>query len=236
MLKANGTVITVANIKGGVGKTTIAVNTAIQLSRSGHSVCLIDSDKQLSATVFTEFRQHALEGMTGYILSQLANTNEDTLFSTIKQSRDVYEFIIVDCHGGDNEEQRMALAASDIVLIPVKPRAMDVWAVTKMAQLLAKVRALKPDNNLKAFSFLSIADRTSDDNRGTAELLENAKGIKYIDSPIIMRKAWATSAGLGLGIMEYMDNKDASSYADSKAVNEFEKLYKHILAEIKIMV
>ena len=45
-----GTVITVAMTKGGVGKTTTAVNVAAAFAMHGHSVCLIDLDQQGNAT------------------------------------------------------------------------------------------------------------------------------------------------------------------------------------------
>lgn len=233
MFKAKSHVIAVAGIKGGQGKTTIAVNIAIELSRAGHSTCLIDADKQLTASTFTDFRSQELEGHTGYQFMQFIQMKEKTLYAQIMQLRDKYEFVIIDCHGGDNQEHRMAVAASDIILIPVKPRAMDFWSVTQMSRFVEDVRAFNPTQTYRAYSFLSIADRISEDNRTTAELLMGADGIEYIDSPIVNRKAWATAAGHGLGIMEYMDAKDEQKYADSKAVKEFEKLFKHILAQTK---
>ena len=51
-------IITVGNIKGGVGKTTLAVNLAIHAGKNlGKSVVLIDADDQSTATLFTEIRE-----------------------------------------------------------------------------------------------------------------------------------------------------------------------------------
>ena len=49
-------ILTVANTKGGVGKTTLAVNFAIAAARAGRDVLLIDGDEQATALTFTQFR------------------------------------------------------------------------------------------------------------------------------------------------------------------------------------
>ena len=58
-------IITVGNIKGGVGKTTLAVNLAIHAGKNlGKSVVLIDADDQSTATLFTEIREQESEPAT----------------------------------------------------------------------------------------------------------------------------------------------------------------------------
>lgn len=47
-------ILTVGNVKGGVGKTTLAINLAIALTRSGRDALLIDGDEQGTAAAFTE--------------------------------------------------------------------------------------------------------------------------------------------------------------------------------------
>ena len=49
-------ILTVGNTKGGVGKTTLAVNLTVALAIAGLDVLLIDGDEQGTATAFTELR------------------------------------------------------------------------------------------------------------------------------------------------------------------------------------
>jgi chromosome partitioning protein len=58
-------ILTVGNTKGGVGKTTIAVNAAIVRAAAGRDVLLIDGDEQQTAITFTELRSSQL-GQPGY--------------------------------------------------------------------------------------------------------------------------------------------------------------------------
>ena len=65
-------ILTVGNTKGGVGKTTLAVNIAIARSLVGNSdVLLIDGDEQKTALTFTELRSSQL-GTTGYTAVSLS--------------------------------------------------------------------------------------------------------------------------------------------------------------------
>lgn len=58
-------ILTVGNIKGGVGKTTLAVNLAIVRAAGGRDVLLVDGDEQRTALTFTDLRAEQL-GQAGY--------------------------------------------------------------------------------------------------------------------------------------------------------------------------
>ena len=58
-------ILAVGNVKGGVGKTTLAINFAIALSRQNRDVLLIDGDEQGTALAFTELRNTERDGKTG---------------------------------------------------------------------------------------------------------------------------------------------------------------------------
>ena len=49
-------ILTVGNVKGGVGKTTLAVNIAIARALAGRDVLLVDGDEQGTAAAFTDLR------------------------------------------------------------------------------------------------------------------------------------------------------------------------------------
>lgn len=231
MLDKKATVITYGGIKGGPGKTTCAVNTAIQLHLWGKSVLLIEADHQRSATDFTNVRSSMREGHTGYIFVQLEGK---TFFKQVMELSKKFDYIIIDCHGGDNAEHRMALMASDIVMIPIKPRAMDFWPIAMVNQMVNEVISLNPSRDIRFYSFLNQADLSSDENRETASNLSEIQSIEFLPNKITTRKSFARSSARGLGIMEFMSEKDPSAYVDPTAVKEFQDLLKAALSEIQI--
>lgn len=64
-------IYTIGGIKGGCGKTTLAVSLAVMLSAKGRKVLLVDADKQATATDFSQWRTESL-GNTGFTSIQLA--------------------------------------------------------------------------------------------------------------------------------------------------------------------
>jgi chromosome partitioning protein len=85
-------ILAVGNVKGGVGKTTLAVNLAIALSRKKHDVLLIDGDEQGTALAFTDLRTTA-KGQPGYTAVALHGANIRT---QVRQLASKYTDIVID--------------------------------------------------------------------------------------------------------------------------------------------
>src|ERR1700730_3644026 len=111
-------ILSVGNIKGGVGKTTLAINLTIARSNTGHDVLLVDGDEQHTAITFTELRAGQL-GKAGYTAVSLQGS---ALRTQVRQLAPKYDDIIIDVGGRDTGSLRAALTISDTVLIPVQPR------------------------------------------------------------------------------------------------------------------
>src|SRR5438477_417175 len=117
-------IIVSGGTKGGSGKTTLATNLAVMRSRDGFDVLLIDADDQESATDFTMVRNERIPEGAGYTSIKLtgAAVRTETL-----RLRKKYDDIIIDVGGRDTANQRAALSVADILLVPFKPRSLDVW-------------------------------------------------------------------------------------------------------------
>src|SRR5215210_3810571 len=129
-------ILTVGNIKGGVGKTTLAVNIAIARSLEGRDVLLIDVDSQRSALDFTNLRTEQL-GKPGYTAVALDGAD---MRAQVRQLAPKYDDIVIDAGGRDSGSLRAALLVSDVVLIPVLPRSLDLWAIEQVATLVKDAR------------------------------------------------------------------------------------------------
>src|SRR5690348_11970949 len=112
-------ILTVGNTKGGVGKTTLAVNVAIARAIAGLDVLLVDGDEQRTAMTFTELRaEHG--GSPGYATVALEGS---AIRTQVRQLAPKYDDVVIDVGGRNTGSLRAALVVSDIVLIPMQPRS-----------------------------------------------------------------------------------------------------------------
>ena len=123
-------ILAVGNVKGGVGKTTLAINLAILWAQQRRDVLLIDGDEQATAMAFTELRTGA-RGEPGYTAVALHGASIRT---QVRQLASKYDDIIIDVGGRDSGSLRAALTVAHLVLIPVQPRSFDLWGVDQTTE------------------------------------------------------------------------------------------------------
>jgi chromosome partitioning protein len=206
-------ILTVGNTKGGVGKTTIAINLAILRNLAGRDVLLVDGDDQGTASLFSELRadQHTVCGYTAVSLHGAAVRTQ------VRQLAPKYSDVIVDVGGRDTGSLRAALTVSDALLVPVQPRTFDVWALDQMAALVKEAREINP--GLRAVAFLNAADAQGRDNAEAREAMAEIAGIETADIMLVRRKAYPNAAAQGRGIVEMQ-------IKDGKAIEELTALAK----------
>lgn len=200
-------ILAVGNIKGGVGKTTIAVNLVILRAIAGRDVLLVDGDEQGSASLFSQLRADLL-GECGYTAVGLHGA---ALRTQVRQLAPKYGDIIIDVGGRDTGSLRAALTVADVVLVPVQPRSFDVWALDQVAALVTEAREINTD--LRALAFLNAADSQGRDNAEAQEALREVGAIETLDLMVVRRKAFPNAAAQGRGVIEQQPR-------DAKAVEE----------------
>jgi chromosome partitioning protein len=193
-------IVTVGNVKGGVGKTTLAVNIAIALART-QEVLLVDGDEQGTAAAFTELRTAEL-GSPGYTAVTL---HGGAIRTQVRQLAPKYSHVVIDVGGRDTGSLRAALTISDVVLIPVKPRSFDLWGVDQTAVLVKEAREI--NDGLRAIAVLNEADAQGKDNEAALEALADVEGVETAPLLIVRRKAFPDAASSGLSVLEYENPK-----------------------------
>jgi chromosome partitioning protein len=206
-------ILAVGNVKGGVGKTTLALNLAIARAGDGNEVLLVDGDEQGTALLFTELRTAQL-GAPGYTAVRLQGT---ALRTQVRQLAPKYDDLIIDVGGRDTGSLRAALTVADTVLIPVQPRSFDIWAVDQVSELLTEAREINPD--VRAVAVLNAADAQGRDNEDADEALHEIAGIEVLPVTIGRRKAFPNAAARGRAVTEAQPR-------DVKAVAELQALLK----------
>lgn len=207
-------ILTVGNSKGGVGKSTLALNIVISRALSGRDVWLIDADRQGTAQTAIGLRSEAGQ-QPGIACS--AYPDGPTLRAQVQQQGGKFEDIIIDAGGRDSTALRAALVLSDVLLVPFQPRSLDVWALADIGGLVEEARSVR--DGLRALAVLNLADpgETSTDNADAAAAVADFPQFEYLPTPIRRRKAFANAAGSGLSVLEQRP-------ADKKAVDELRAL------------
>ncbi len=210
-------IITVGSTKGGVGKSTLAIQLALARTLRGFPVLLVDGDRQGSAQAAIAARADAgrLPGV-----ACVHYPDERLLRAQVQQQAPSYDTVIVDVGGRDSAALRMALLLTDLLIVPVVPRSLDVWAFADMAGLVDGAQEARADRGrppLCATALLNMADPTGSDNGEAIVALKEFAQFAVLNPVIRRRKAYANAAGLGLAVTEM-------SPRDRKACEEIEKL------------
>ena len=185
-------IVGVLNQKGGVGKTTLSVNLAACLARTGARVLLIDVDPQGSSLDWAAARQ-------GEPLFSVVGFPRATIHKEIAQLGLGYDHIIIDGPPRVTDLARSAIMASDLVVIPVQPSPYDIWAAEEVVKLITEARVYK--ENIKSVFVVNRKITNTAIGRDVREALA-AYPIHVLDASVAQRVVFAEAAAQGQAIFE----------------------------------
>jgi chromosome partitioning protein len=129
----NARIFTVAQQKGGAGKTTLVAHLAVSWSGQGRRVALIDIDPQGSLSLWVKQRRAERNGADlGFEFSQIAGWR---LAAEAERLARDYDAVLIDSPPHAETEARIAVRAASLVIVPVQPSPMDLWATQPTLEL-----------------------------------------------------------------------------------------------------
>jgi chromosome partitioning protein len=126
-------VITIAQQKGGAGKTTLAAHLAVNWCLEGKKVALVDIDPQGSLTRWYEVRREKY-GNTAFH-PEVRTVTGWRVSNEVSRLQDENDIVIIDSPPHTQSEAKIAIRSASLVIIPMQPSPMDLWATEPTIKL-----------------------------------------------------------------------------------------------------
>jgi chromosome partitioning protein len=193
-------IISIQNQKGGVGKTTLAVHISHALALRDEPTLLLDADPQGSARDWAAARKSQPP-------FSVVGLDRPTIHRDLPAIAKNYAHVIIDGPPRVTDLARSAIAAADLVLIPVQPSPYDVWAAQEVINLIQEASVFK--EKLKSVFVINRKITNTAIGRDVAEAL-SGYGVPVLRSQICQRVSFAESAASGQTVMEIDPNGQAA--------------------------
>lgn len=196
--------------KGGSGKTTLAVHTAVAAAEDGERVVIVDTDPQRSATTWHEARSADVPAVAPVAAAEL-----DAVMAAARH--DAMTLCVIDTAPHAAPDAARVVRVADFILIPCRPAAFDLAAAGSAVDL---VRAGKG----RAAFVLSACPFRSPEIAETRAVLEGY-GLPVAPHEITDRRAFARAVASGRAVTEFDEH--------GKAADEIRNLWHWIKEQLQ---
>jgi chromosome partitioning protein len=205
--------IALANTKGGVGKSTLAVHLAVWCFDQGARVALIDADKQGLSSRWTALAEQQIE-------IRRVNTPDECL-SNAQELIQSHDFVVGDCPGGLDDVSRTLLILANLAVLPITPSILDLWSVKDATTILhyaQKINGGRPEGRL-------VLNRIKKREKISRELREVVPSLGLVVSETVIhdRSAYRDAAQQGT-VVGRMGKKVLAE------ATEIDRLFRELLA------
>jgi chromosome partitioning protein len=203
------TLIAVANLKGGCGKSTIAINLACEMARHRHTVVVVDADTQGTATYWLSHGSLPIRGE-----AMPLDDARDAQRWVTRVLGIAAEYVLLDAPPHVGAATEAVVGVADLVLVPVTASAADLAATVSALALIAKARRVRSDGGPPCLMVPSKIDRRT---AGGREIEAALKPFGEPIGPAIhQRVAFVDALSAGQWVGAYAP--DSPAHADIAAL------------------
>ena len=208
-------IILIGGEKGGTGKTTVATNLAAIRASRGHDVLLVDTDKQGSASAWSDIRDIKKNDIRVPNIQKFGVN----LTADIKDLQDRYEDIIIDAGGRDSIELRAAMTIADKMFVPVQASQFDIWTLSIINDLVIQARGFNPSLSPKVVINRAATNPSVQEVQEAKEVFGEFESLILSENILKERIAYRKAAKNGLSVIE-IEKPDAKSTQEIMALYE----------------
>jgi chromosome partitioning protein len=208
-------IIAVTNLKGGVGKSTVAQNLAVCFAHAGKKVCILDTDlKQRKSMRWAGERAETLPPVI------VSGVEEKQLTQQAEALKQIYDVIIIDGRPDLAILATKTIAISDVVIVPITAKSADIWSLQNFMEWYERVSEevlTITGKQIKAFLMLNMYKGNRSITKDIEQYLSELS-IELLDNRLADRASYIEAMTLGMGVYEYP--KDAKAKEEMKRVFE----------------
>ena len=212
-------IILIGSNKGGSGKTTLSCNLAVAIAKHGGDVCLVDADRQGSAS-----RWEAERNESGQCRIQTIQ-KYDNLSQSLKDLDKRYQYVLVDVAGRNSREMITAAAVADVLIAPHQCSQLDLDTLSELQEQVIRVRDLNPDLAVYVYqSMASTNPQVMETERKEFEAyVAEFPEFHPLTSTGRYRKAYRDVMSEGLSVLES---------GNKAAIEEIEAVYREVFHKV----
>jgi chromosome partitioning protein len=206
-------IISLVNQKGGVGKSTTAINLAASLARKNCKLVFIDTDPQGSAV-----RWHSIENNKAF---EIKHHPRPIFHQDLNELAYDYDHVVIDAPPANSDITQSILAVTDLAIIPLSPSPVDMWSCDNTLEMINKQE--KQNTSLK--SKLLVCRKIPGTKLGREA--RGAMGVfdtEIFETELCQRVAYIEAMNAGVSVMQYAPN--------SKAAQEVENFSQEIIEQM----
>jgi chromosome partitioning protein len=197
-------IISFVNQKGGVGKTTSAINIAASLKRRNYKIGFVDADPQGSATHW-----HSVEDNNAF---EVLHHPEPVSKSEIDALSENYDYLVIDAPPAFGDITKSILAVTDLSIIPLSPSSLDIWSCKGTLEMVDEAREENPDLDVKLLINRKIpGTRVGREARDSLAVFD----MDILDSELCQRVAYIDAMTSGVSVMQYAPSSKAADEVES---------------------
>jgi chromosome partitioning protein len=195
-------IVVIGGGKGGISKSTTAINLAFEWMLRGRKVLLIDADA--GGTVTTTSNVASENGVEAPTVIAVG----DNIRQAVPALSRTVDVTVIDTAGGISKRLAGALMIADFVLLPCPPNPPDIWRLAETVEAVKSAQELRPD--LPAFVAIVRVDPRKRLSRAAHDNI-SACGLPLMKSKISERASVAEAPGAGMGITLYEPKSQAAA-------------------------